>query len=153
MSSNKGPLYRISLLCALLFLPAYTAPAQQHTAPGGLSCPALIEVTESAKPTPGWSAVPVTKSRAFERVSIYNGEPGGKEYDLAPDDEKQEGSKVTQTWNLKGYRTMNLFLRCRYHDTQAVLQMDIPAKLETCTLKFTLDKKGSIVGQSEARCR
>ena len=152
MSSSRrrhGPFW----FAAVAFLVITTANAQQPASTGGLACPATIDVNEAAKPIAGWSAVPATKRRDFERVSIYNGEAGGQEYDLAPDDEKQEGGRVVQTWSLKGYRSMNLFLRCRYHDTAVVLQRDIPAKLETCSLRFTIDKKGTITGQSELKCR
>lgn len=89
----------------------------------------------------------------FERVSIYNGKPGAEEYELAPDDEKANGRAIIQTWFLKDYRTMNLFLRCRYHDTTVTRTMDLPAHLQTCTFTFELRKDGTIVGKPAALCR
>jgi hypothetical protein len=90
----------------------------------------------------------------FERVSIYNGTAGGKEFELAPDEGKDSaGPKIVQAWNLKDYRSMNIFLRCRYHDTDVVKNLDAPANLQTCTLTFTLDKKGVYVGKSTLLCR
>jgi hypothetical protein len=101
----------------------------------------------------GWKGSPGQSERAFERVSIFNGIAGGKEYELAPDEEKQAGGKIVQTWKLKDYRSMNIFLRCRYHDTPAVLLRDLPKNLATCTLTFALDKKGNFIGKSAVVCR
>ena len=90
----------------------------------------------------------------FERVSIYNGTAGGKEFELAPDEGKDSaGPKIVQTWNLKDYRSMNIFLRCRYHDTGIIKNLDAPANLRSCTLTFTLDKKGVYAGKSTLLCR
>jgi hypothetical protein len=118
-----------------------------------LSCPEKLAVTETVAPLEGWKATGGQTEHAFERVSIFNGTPGGQEYDLAPDLEKKVATRVTQTWKLKDYRSMNIFLRCRYHDTTAVLFRDVPAALQTCTLTFTLEKNGDIVGKSAAICR
>ena len=118
-----------------------------------VSCPESLKVAESAMPAPGWKASSDVTTHAFERISVYNGTAGGKEYELAPDDEKNNAGKIAQTWKLKDYRSMNLFLRCRYHDTPAVLFMDLPANLTTCKFTFTLDKKGNIVGKSSATCQ
>ena len=48
---------------------------------------------------------------------------------------------------------MNVFLRCRYHDTSATLFMDVPAVYTSCIFTFTLDKKGSFLGKSNLLCR
>ena len=129
------------------------ALAQTKPAAATLSCPESIKVTETAVPIGGWKAAPAQVEHAFERVSIYNGQAGGQEFDLAPDDEKQSGGKTIQTWNLKNYRSMNIFLRCRYHDTTATLHMDAPANLTSCVLTFTLDKKGVFLDKSSLICR
>ena len=89
----------------------------------------------------------------FDRVSIYNGKSGGQEYDLAPDDEKQVRGKVTQSWFLKDYRSMNIFLRCRYQGTEEVFSKDIPANIATCTFVFDIDRKGNITGGRSFACR
>ena len=89
----------------------------------------------------------------FDRVSIFNGKQGGQEYDLAPDDEKNVRGKITQTWFLKDYRSMNIFLRCRYQGTEAVISKDIPANVQTCTLTFDISPKGEITGGRSFVCR
>src|SRR5262249_4257668 len=131
----------------------YLACAGALAASGEVTCPESVKVTETAALAPGWKASSGQSEHAFERISVYNGAAGGKEYELAPDDEKNSAGKIIQTWKLKDYRTMNLFLRCRYHDTAAVLFMDLPANLTTCTFTFTLDKKGNFLGKSSMICR
>lgn len=141
------------LLCAgaaaLLLAPAYAQPNPT----GAVVCPAVLAVTETAAPAAGFNAAPEKVQHAFERISVFNGQPGGSEFELAPDGQKQEGARVIQTWALKGYRTMNIFLRCRYHDTSVVLWRDVPPGVETCTLRFTADSRGRITGKSEMECR
>jgi hypothetical protein len=118
-----------------------------------VSCPETISVTESAATTAGWRSASAKVEHRFERVSIYNGTEGGQEYELAPDDEKARGRATVQTWFLKDYRSMNLFLRCRYHDTSVTLTADLPAPLQTCAFTFELRKDGSFAGESTAVCR
>lgn len=89
----------------------------------------------------------------FDRVSIYNGKQGGQEYELAPDDEKKVRTKVTQSWFLKDYRSMNIFLRCRYQGTEMVIAKDIPANLQTCVFVFDISSKGEITGGRSFACR
>jgi hypothetical protein len=139
--------------CSLACSAFSHAKAQQRQSSTVVVCPASIDVTESVVPTPGWSVGSAKQQRRFERISIYNGRVGGREFELAPDDQKEEGNRITQTWSLKGYRTMNIFLRCRYHDTSAVLYMDLPPETQTCSLRFVADKRGTIVGQSDMTCR
>jgi hypothetical protein len=99
-------------------------------------------------------ACPATSAgHPFDRVSIYNGKQGGQEYELAPDDEKKVRSKVTQSWSLKDYRTMNIFLRCRYQGTEVVITKDIPANIQTCTFAFDISPKGEITGGRSFACR
>lgn len=144
-----------SALC--LFLLVCPAPpkadAQQKKLSTPVVCPATIEVDESVLPIPGWSTDSAKQQRRFERISIFNGNVGGKEFELAPDNQKEVGNRVTQTWILEGYRTMNIFLRCRYHDTSVVVYKDLPPEIERCTLRFSADRKGTIIGQSEMACR
>ena len=89
----------------------------------------------------------------IDRVSVFNGKQGGQEYDLAPDDEKKVGTKVTQSWFLKDYRTMNIFVRCRYQGTEMVISKDIPANIQTCTFAFDISPKGEITGGRSFACR
>ncbi len=107
-----------------------------------LACPATLN-------PPGATGA----AREFERINIYNGKPGGEEYDLAPDDQTEAGRKITQMWFLKDYRSMPIFVRCRYRGTTAVTTLDVPAKYQKCTLTFEMDKKNTIIGKSEFSCK
>jgi hypothetical protein len=89
----------------------------------------------------------------FERINIYNGKPGAEENDLAPDDETQAGRKITQAWILKDYRSMDIFVRCRYRGTTEVKTLDVPAKYQKCTFTFEMDKKNTIIDKSEFSCK
>jgi hypothetical protein len=153
MSSNDRSRPLAFLWCALLFTTCSTARAQDTQPPSPVVCPANITVTETGSPVSRWSVVPSTDQRSFERISVYNGMPGEQEFDLAPDDQKEKGAKITQTWDLKAYRTMNIFIRCRYHNTSVVLLQDLPRALTVCKLQFILDSKGKIAGESSMECR
>jgi hypothetical protein len=140
-------------LCCLVLVqlaPVYGQPAKAALP---VVCPATITVNESVAPVLGWMVTASKTQHAFERISVYNGKSGGEEYDLAPDNEKRQGNRIAQVWMLKGYRTMNIFLRCRYRDTSAVLTMDLPPRLETCALRFTADTQGRVAGESDMECR
>jgi hypothetical protein len=130
------------LFAALLSLAIPFALAAQTPTP--LTCPATTSPAGTNSHTP---------AREFERINIYNGKPGGEEYDLAPDDQTETGPKITQTWFLKDYRSMPIFVRCRYRGTTAVTTLDVPAKYRKCTLTFEMDKKNNIVGKSEFSCK
>jgi hypothetical protein len=135
MSSNKRTPAAFVFLLAL-----FPLSAQQKPAATSLACPATIEVAESVISTAsGWTSPPVKLTHKFERISVYNADSGGKEYDLAPDDQKTQGGKVIETWNLAAYRTMGLFVRCRYHETTAVLQKEVPPKIESCVLRLVMN--------------
>ena len=110
--------------------------------PTPLTCPATLNA-------PGARGA----AHEFERINIYNGKSGGEEYDLAPDDQTEAGRKITQMWLLKDYRSMPIFVRCRYRGTSAVTTLDVPAKYQKCTLTFEMDKKNTIIGKSEFSCK
>jgi hypothetical protein len=142
---------RFTVVCFLLSC-AIAALAQSNP-PSSLSCPSTLEVTEATSPIEGWRSSSTPKQHNFERVSIYNVDKSGREYDLAPDNETRTGGKVVQSWNLKDYRSMNILLRCRYHDTAVVLYKEAPAALTRCAFTFALDKNGSFIGKSDLVCR
>ena len=48
---------------------------------------------------------------------------------------------------------MNIYLRCRYHDTSATIFADVPVIYTICTFTFTLDKQGNFLGKSSLLCR
>ena len=123
-------------------------------APAGpaLVCPGTISVTEGVAPIEGWTAGGERVPHRFERISVLN-KDSDHEYDLAPDGQKTTAGKVTQTWNLQGYRTLPLFLTCRYQGTAATLWRELPAPLTACTFTFQLDKSGGISGEPSMSCR
>ena len=114
----------------------------------------LISSALFAADSPPPLACPATlTAHPFERANIYNGKAGGEQSDLAPDDEKQSGRKVTQTWFLKNYREMGIFVRCRYHGSTEVRNLDVPAPYRKCTFTFELDQKNNIIGKPEFTCQ
>jgi hypothetical protein len=127
---------------ALLMLAVPIALAAET--PASLTCPAILN-------PPG--ATGQGAAREFERINIYNGKPGGEEYDLAPDDQTEAGRTITQIWFLKDYRSMNIFVRCRYRGTNAVTTLDVPAKYQKCTFTFQMDKKNNITGKPGFSCK
>ena len=124
------------LFAALFMLVSPIALAADTPAP--IACPAALTGQGAA--------------RDFERINIYNGKPGAEEYDLAPDRETQAGGKITQSWILKNYREMSIFVRCRYRGTDAVKTLDVPAKYQKCTFTFQLDKQNNITGKPAFSC-
>jgi hypothetical protein len=128
---------------ALLLLAVPIALSAQSPAPVPLTCPANW-------PAPG--TPPPGPARNFERINIYNGKPGREEYDLAPDDETQTGRRIKQTWFLKDYRSMDIFVRCRYRATNAVKTLAVPPKYQKCTFTFELDKQNNITGKPAFSC-
>jgi hypothetical protein len=127
---------------ALLPLLVPIALAAQTPAP--LACPAVLTPPGAA----GQGA-----AHAFERINIYNGKPGGEEYDLAPDDEHKAGRKIAQVWNLKGYRSMPIFVRCRYRGTDAATTLNVPVEYRQCRFTFEMDKGNEISGKPEFFCK
>ena|SRR5579864_2679706 len=153
MVSSKRIVKNLMILVFAMSAWTVAAIGQTPSSTSGLSCPETVAVTEAVKPVSGWEASGGQINRQFERVSIFNGKRGGKEYELAPDHEKKVNEKIVQIWDLKDYRGMNVFLRCRYHETPAVLAMDLPPKVATCTFTFQLNGKNEFVGKSTLLCR
>jgi hypothetical protein len=108
---------------------------------------------EQALPSAGWNADAVKSEHAFQTAKIYNGTAGKEEYDLRPDDEAQKGRSALLAWQLKDYRTMNLFVRCFYSDTKATVTANIPAAIGKCSLNLTMTPGGAIVGKSTMKCQ
>ncbi|MGB8890295.1 MAG: STY0301 family protein [Candidatus Korobacteraceae bacterium] len=141
------------LWLSLALVDSSAALAQQKQLPAPVVCPTSITVDETAGPVSGWTVVPAKGQNRFERISVYNVGADKQEFDLAPDHQKQNGTRVTQTWDLKGYRTLSLFMRCRYQETSVVLLRELKPDVDTCTLRFTIDAKGNITGESNMECR
>ena len=153
MSSIERSLRRGFLGCSLAFLASPAGYAQQKQTSIPVVCPANIAVAETTAPAPSWSVAPAKSQHSFERISVYNVGAGGQEFDLAPDDQKEKGKKITQTWNVKDYRSLKVFMRCRYSDTSVVLLRELPSDITTCTLRFTYAASGIVAGESSMECR
>lgn len=117
------------------------------------ACPASITASETAAALDGWSAEAGSAKHRFQMPKIYNGKPGGEEYELKPDGQKTVGKKTIFLWKLSDYRDLNLFVRCVYHGTPATVTADIPAALKTCTATLELSPKGEVIGRSEMACK
>ena len=139
----------VRALAVLLAAPALPALAQEHAA---LSCPATLTVAEQPETPPGWSAASNKTSHKLKTAKIYNGKAGGEEYDLAPDDTKQHGKNLVLSWDLNGYRAMNLFVRCFYRDTEATLTADLPARLTSCSVSLEMNARNEVVAASHMDC-
>jgi hypothetical protein len=134
-------------LLALFFVPA----ASGETA--AFACPASITVSETAAAPEGWSAEPGSSEHRLRMPKIYNGKPGGEEYELKPDGQKTAGKKTVFLWKLSDYRDLNLFVRCVYHGTPATVTADILPALTNCTATLELTPKGEVIGRSEMACK
>ena len=137
------------IAASLLALPLF--PATGQTA--AFACPASITVPETAAAPDGWSAEAGSSKHRFQMPKVYNGKPGGEQYELKPDGQKTVGKKTIFLWKLTDYRDLNLFVRCVYHGTPSTVTADIPAALKTCTATLELSPKGEVVGRSEMACK
>ncbi len=153
MSSIERSLRLALVGCSLALFATTAGYAQQKQTSTPVVCPASITVEETAVPVAPWSVAPAKSQHSFERISVYNVGADGQEFDLAPDDQKEKGKKITQAWNVKDYRSLKVFMRCRYSDTSVVLLRELPPKVTTCTLQFTYVSGGIVPGESSMECR
>ncbi len=151
MLLNRG---RLLILDAAITVALLCVAAQgQSGTSRSMTCPDSVVISESAAPVSGWTSDVRQMRRKFERIAISNRDAGAREYQLAPDEQKQTGKSVTQIWKLKGYRSMRLFLSCFYSDTSVTLSSEIPLDIETCTFRFTVSDREKVVEHPEIRCR
>ena len=153
MSSIERSMWLGCLGCSLALFASAAGYAQQKQTSTPVVCPANITVEETTAPAPTWSVAPAKSQHSFERISVYNVGADGQEFDLAPDDQKEKGKKITQTWNVKDYRSLKVFMRCRYSDTSVVLLQELPSKVTACTLRFINAANGIVAGESSMECR
>jgi hypothetical protein len=153
MSSTRRSLRLALLGCSAAWFASPVGYAQQKQPSAPVVCPASITVEETTAPAPTWSVTPAKSQHSFERISVYNVGADGQEFDLAPDDQKERGKKITQTWKVKDYRSLKVFMRCRYRDTAVVLLRELPPEVTACTLRFTYAASGIAAGESSMDCR
>ena len=136
-------------LVTMLFVLSGAALAQT------VICPATL----TAKGVPGWTldGKVGAGTHAFAAITIYNKDPkaeaAGFPAILAPDDEKADGNKVVQTWNLKDYRDLPIMLVCQYRNTKATLTRELPAELQTCVFRFELTRNAQLLAKPEVKCQ
>jgi hypothetical protein len=148
MSSSKG----FFCLVLLLLSSPHLSQAGQPKPVQVLVCPASITVDESVLPPLGWRSSSEGLVRRFERISIYQVSPKGKELDLAPDGQKRSGGNISQVWYLPKNRSVPTFLRCRYRDTSVTLQTEISSTIQECDLHYLGDAHGLVKGPSDGQC-
>lgn len=139
MSSTKA-MWRTACPIVLCLAGATLLSSQAPAPAPRFTCPATITITETPSAPPSnqapWQAEAAKSEHKFVHPSIYNGNPGKEEYDLAPDDEQTQGKQIHQSWIAANYRTMNLFVRCRYAGTSATLVANLPPALKTSNYTF-----------------
>ncbi len=135
----------IFVIAALLPVAAATpAPAAQ-----GLDCPASLTVQAQPDAPGGWSPYPGRDSHSFAGISIVAGDRASQMTSaapatLAPDRELRRGRSLVQVWEFSGTRRDNVFLVCRYRNTQATLAADLPRQIRRCTLTLEIDIRGAV---------
>lgn len=85
------------IAAGLLAFSCVRAATGQTTA---FACPASITVSERAAVPDGWSAEAGSSKHRFQMPKVYNGKPGGEEYELKPDGQKTVAKKTIFLWKL-----------------------------------------------------
>lgn len=135
----------IFVTAALLL--ASAAPAE---AAAGPQCPASLTVQAQPDAPGGWSPYPGRDSHGFAGITIVEGDRAAEMTStapatLAPDREVRRGRSIVQVWEFSGARRRNVFLVCRYRDTQATLAADLPSHVRRCTLTLATDIRGTVL--------
>jgi hypothetical protein len=140
------------ILPTVVAVPLICLWATAASAQSNFACPATLSVAEQVVAPNGWNAVNSKIQRRFKTAKLYNGNPGKDEFDLKPDDQVKQGNQVVLSWNLRGYRDMNVFVRCFYQDTSATLAANVPQSIVKCSVVLEMDSKNRIIGTSRMKC-
>ncbi|MFD1624322.1 STY0301 family protein [Azospirillum griseum] len=141
------------------FLASLSAPALAATE---LRCPPSLMVQAQPDAPSGWSPYPGKDSHPLVGVTIIEGDRAAQmasasPVTLAPDREVRRGRSMIQVWEFPGARKENVFLLCRYRNTQATLAADLPRGVRRCTVTLELDARGEWVpepkGPIQTDCR
>ena len=132
------------------FLPAALAAQDKASS---FACPLTLTVTDQPQTPNGWSGADARAEHAFKTLKVYNGDPGKEEFDLKPDGQSKQGKMVTLSWNLNGYRDMNLFVRCFYHGTDATINATVPKSVAKCSVTLGFSSNNEIQGKSVMKCQ
>jgi hypothetical protein len=150
MSSTRRYFGRCILLASILSV----GRLYGQEVPGvPFGCPASLQGSVSLAPPAGWQAKTSSPKLSLQGVSIYNlREDGLREFELAPDESHRHVNHVTQLWNLGGYRTLKIYVRCIF-DQQVSISREIPIALTTCQMEFDVDKLSRMMGSPKISCR
>lgn len=126
-----------------------TAAATPALAAQRLDCPASLTVQAQPDAPGGWSPYPGRDSHSFAGITIIEGDRASQMTSaapatLAPDREVRRGRSIVQVWEFSGSRRENVFLVCRYRNTQATLAADLPRHIRRCTLTLETDIRGAV---------
>lgn len=136
------------IICGLILFSNQTFSAE-------LQCPSTISVNELPVSASEW-VVKQTKPtiKKLQTATLYVGKLSDTESPLAPE-EKQQGKVLLQTWDLITYwqQKQNIWLECRYNNSEIVLSQNVPNTFKHCQQDFQLDKKHNPVNSSGIVCR
>lgn len=137
------------LVIAALALCAVARPAPAATE---LRCPPSLTVQAQPEAPGGWSPYPAKDTHSFTGITLIEGDRASQmtasaPASLAPEREVRRGRSIVQAWEFPGARRENLFLLCRYRNTQATLAIDLPREIRRCTLTLEVDARGSVVDE------
>lgn len=134
-------------LCTALYA---TLPVQAAT-PLVLTCPARLQVSESAQPPAGWQMVPSTEPRAFAGLGVYSGPPQ-EMASLVPDTQRSKGKQLQSVWRFNNDSEQH-WLACNYRQTAAQLGQRLPAGLRQCTASHSTGSGAAeMQANPELRC-
>ena len=137
-----------------IFVIAALLPAAAAATPAlaAMDCPASLTVQAQPDAPGGWSPYPGRDSHSFAGISIVAGARASQMTSaapatLAPDRELRRGRSIVQVWEFSGSRRDNVFLVCRYRNTQAALAADLPRSIRRCTLTLEADIRGAVLDE------
>lgn len=115
-------------------------------------CPDILSTTEIAIAPDGWTAKRhLPKSQKLTGVSVLNKSAEGTEYNLAPSYESTRRTTLHQEWALNDNRDMEILVLCRYAGG-LTLERPVPAPVQSCVAKLTLDGNKRVKAIEQARC-
>lgn len=150
--ARRRPKIRACLFVASLVLSLKAAPAAFAYRAESIACPSSILVVETASQASGWVTEDAKRVHPFERMSVFN-KRANREFDLAPDSQRRVGGTTIQEWVLVGYRSMPVYIRCRYMGTAVAFVAELGSQVERCTMRIAVDSRGQIEGKSVSECR
>lgn len=143
---------RLLFVTAALLLPLVGRTAMAATE---IHCPPSLLVQSQPDAPTGWSPYPGKDSHVLSGITLTEGDratqmAAAAPATLAPDREVRRGRSLIQVWEFSGPRRENVFLLCRYRNTQATLAVDLPRSVRRCTVSLELDARGERVEEPKA---